>query len=240
MFKKIVNDIDSIIIRDPAARGRLEVVLCYPGFHAIILHRLSNWLWRKHLKLLGRLVSYISRFITGIDIHPGATIGDRFFIDHGMGVVIGETANIGNDVTIYHDVTLGGVAPQNDGKGALRHPQIGNNVIIGAGAHLLGPIRIGDGARVGSNAVVVRDVEAGAVMVGVPAHSIAERANKRAASKSIHFDAYGTPPDEADADPVFRSMHQLHEEIEILKRRVTELEADETSLFGSASKWESK
>ncbi len=240
MFKKIVNDIDSILSRDPAARSRLEVILCYPGFHAIILHRLSNWLWRARLKLLGRLVSYISRFITGIDIHPGATIGDRFFIDHGMGVVIGETASIGNDVTIYHDVTLGGVAPQSDKKGALRHPQICNNVIIGAGAHLLGPITVADGARIGSNAVVVRDVEAGAVMVGVPAHSLTERATKRAASKPMHFDAYGTPSEEVDADPVFRTMQQMHEEIEILKRRVTELEADEMSLFGSASKWENK
>ncbi|MFO0388535.1 MAG: serine O-acetyltransferase [Alphaproteobacteria bacterium] len=240
MFKRIVNDIDAILIRDPAARGRLEVVLCYPGFHALVLHRLSHWLWKGNLKLLGRLVSYISRFLTGIDIHPGATIGQRFFIDHGMGVVIGETASIGDGVTMYHDVTLGGVAPQNDKKGALRHPQIGNNVIIGAGAHLLGPITVADGARIGSNAVVVNNVEAGAVMVGVPAHSVTERSGKKAAaSKPMHFEAYGTPQD-ADADPVFRIMQQMHEEIEILKRRVTELEADETSLFGSASKWENK
>ncbi len=239
MFKKIVNDIDAILVRDPAARSKFEVILCYPGFHALLFHRLSSWLWRHHLKLLARLLSYISRFFTGIDIHPGATIGQRFFIDHGMGVVIGETASIGDDVTIYHDVTLGGVAPQSDKKGALRHPQIGNNVIIGAGAHLLGPIYVADGARIGSNAVVVGNVEAGAVMVGVPAHSLTERAHKKAASKPMHFDAYGTPQD-ADADPVFRVMQQMHEEIEILKRRVTELEADETSLFGSASKWENK
>jgi serine O-acetyltransferase len=238
MFKRIVNDIDSIIARDPAAHSRLEVLFCYPGLHAVVFHRLANWLWRHRLKFISRLVSYISRFITGIDIHPGATIGRRFFIDHGMGVVIGETATIGDDVTMYHDVTLGGVAPQDDKKGALRHPQIGNNVIMGAGAHLLGPIKVADGARIGSNSVVVRDVEAGAVMVGVPAHSLTERAAKQAKAQAQpqpqKFDAYGTSQ---DADPVFRIMGQLQEELDILKRRVTELEADDSAVL-SAKKWE--
>ena len=161
MFKRIVNDIDSVFSRDPAARSRLEVVLCYPGVHALIIYRLSNWLWRNQFKFLGRFLSSIGRFLTGIEIHPGATIGHRFFIDHGMGVVIGETASIGDDVTIYHDVTLGGTSLS---KG-IRHPQVGNGVIIGAGAQLLGPIKVGDFARIGSNAVVVKDVDADATMV---------------------------------------------------------------------------
>lgn len=234
MFKRIVEDIDAIIARDPAARSRLEVVLCYPGLHALCFHRLANWLWRMNGKLPARFISSIARFLTAVDIHPGATIGRRFFIDHGIGVVIGETASIGDDVTLYHDVTLGGVAPQNDKKGSKRHPQIGNNVIIGAGAHLLGPIAVGDGARIGSNAVVVRDVEPGAVMVGVPAHSLSEKAVKQARHK---FDAYGTSQ---DADPVFKTLSDLQEELEILKRRVTELEADEASLLGTAKRWENE
>lgn len=234
MFKRILNDIDSVFSRDPAARSRLEVLFCYPGLHAILFYRLSNWLWRNRLKFLGRLLSYLGRFITGIEIHPGATIGERFFIDHGMGVVIGETATIGNDVTIYHDVTLGGTSLS---KG-IRHPQIGNGVIIGAGAQLLGPIKVGDNARIGSNAVVVKDVEPGATMVGVPAHSFHEKTIARHA-KPKNFEAYGTPQ-EADADPLFKIIGQLQEDMEILKRRVTELEADEISLLGSAKKWEPK
>jgi serine O-acetyltransferase len=234
-FKRIVNDIDSVFARDPAARSRLEIILCYPGVHALLFHRLSNWLWRHGVKLPARMLSYISRFITGIDIHPGATIGERFFIDHGMGVVIGETSNIGNDVTIYHDVTLGGVAPQNDKKGALRHPQIGNNVIIGAGAQLLGPLKVGDGARVGSNAVVVNDVEAGTIVVGVPAHPVGEKTSRAAKAATI-FEPYGTPHDE-NADPIFSNLHQLQQQLELLQRRVTELEADEASIL-SAKKWE--
>ena len=235
MFKRIVKDIDSVFARDPAARSRLEVFLCYPGLHAILLYRLSNWLWKKGVKLLARFISYTARFTTGIDIHPGATIGERIFIDHGMGVVIGETAVIGNDVTLYHDVTLGGVSPGENSKGDIRHPQIGNHVIIGSGAQLLGAIKVGDNARIGSNAVVVRDVEPGAKMVGVPAHSVADRASRQKKG----FEAYGTPQD-ADADPVFKMMHQLQEELEILKRRVTELEADDASLLGNVKHWEPK
>ena len=237
MFKRIVEDIDTILARDPAARSRFEVLLCYPGLHAVLFYRLSNWLWKCGLKLLARFVSNIARFFTAVDIHPGATIGRRFFIDHGIGVVIGETASIGDDVTIYHDVTLGGVAPQDDKKGALRHPQLGNNVIVGAGAQLLGPIKVAEGARIGSNAVVVKDVEPGAIMVGVPAHSLSEKASRKA--KSEKFEAYATPQD-ATADPVFRLIGQLQEDIDILKRRVNELEADETLLLGTAKKWEGK
>lgn len=234
MFKRIVNEIDSVFARDPAARSRLEVFLCYPGLHAVLFYRLSNWLWRKGFKLIARIVSYINRFITGIEIHPGATIGNRFFIDHGMGVVIGETATIGDDVTLYHDVTLGGTSLS---KG-IRHPQLGNNVIVGAGAQLLGPIKVGDGARIGSNAVVVKDVEPGATMVGVPAHSFSEKTMAKQA-KAKSFEAYGTSND-ADADPVFKILNQLQHEIDVLQRRVTELEADEASLLVSAKKWEPK
>ncbi len=237
MFKRIVNEIDSVFARDPAARSRLEVVLCYPGLHAILLFRVSNWLWRHGLKLPGRVLSYFARFLTGIDIHPGATIGHRFFIDHGMGVVIGETATIGENVTMYHDVTLGGVAPGETAKGSLRHPQIGNNVIIGAGAHLLGPIRIGDNARIGSNAVVVKDVPAGETVVGVPARAVGGKEAAKIDKK--HFDAYGTGIPE-DADPVMKLVTQMQNEIGTLKRRITELEADDTTLLGSAKQWENK
>ncbi|MGE0753560.1 MAG: serine O-acetyltransferase [Alphaproteobacteria bacterium] len=235
MFKRIVEDIDAIITRDPAARSRFEVLLCYPGLHALLFYRLSNWLWRLGLKLPARFVSFLARFLTAMDIHPGATIGRRFFIDHGIGVVIGETASIGDDVTLYHDVTLGGVAPQNDGKGTLRHPQIGNNVIVGAGAHLLGPIKVGDGARIGSNAVVVKDVEPGAIMVGVPAHSLSDKVAKKAKHKK--FEAYGTPQDD-DGDPVFRILHQMEQEIDLLKRRVSELEAEDPAASAMAKKWD--
>lgn len=237
MFKKIVpkiiNDIDSVFARDPAARSRLEVVLCYPGVHAVIIYRISHWLWTSHLKLPGRFLSAVGRFFTGIEIHPGATIGERFFIDHGMGVVIGETARIGNDVTIYHDVTLGGTSLT---KG-IRHPQIGNNVIIGAGAQLLGPIKVGDFARIGSNAVVVKDVEADTTVVGIPARPVAEK--HPPAAKDHHFEAYGTPQDD-EVDPTTAMLHKLANDVANLRMRVTELEAENAELAGSANKWEAK
>ncbi|MDX1974905.1 MAG: serine O-acetyltransferase [Rickettsiales bacterium] len=232
MFKKIVNEIDSVFARDPAARSRLEVLLCYPGLHAVLFYRLSNKLWRNNWRLSGRLLSYFARIITGIEIHPGAKIGRRFFIDHGMGVVIGETASVGDDVTIYHDVTLGGTSLK---KGEIRHPQVGNNVIIGAGAQLLGPIAIGDGARVGSNAVVVRDVAPDETVVGVPAHPVSAKKHH----KHEGFDAYAMPEDE-DADPLLTKLRLLEQHIDTLQRRVTELEADEMSLLGTAKKWEGK
>ncbi len=238
MFKRIVNDIDSVFARDPAARSRAEILLCYPGVHAILFYRLSHWLWRQHWKLSGRFISYIGRFVTGVDFHPAAIIGERFFIDHGMGVVIGETATIGDDVTMYHDVTLGGVSPGDDAKGSLRHPQIGNNVIIGAGAHLLGPIKVGNHARIGSNAVVVKDVPSGSVMVGVPARAVSEKATSLAA-KDHHFEAYGTPKEE-EADPVEVMLEKLHNDIANLQMRVNELEAENTTLADSAKKWEAK
>lgn len=224
MFNRILEEIDAVFARDPAARSRLEVVLCYPGFHAMLFHRLANKLWRMDFKVLGRVISHMGRMLSGIEIHPGATIGRRFFIDHGMGVVIGETAKIGNDVTIYHDVTLGGTSWD---KG-IRHPQIGDNVIIGAGAQLLGPIVVGDGARIGSNAVVVKDVPASATMVGVPAHEVV---SKGQGDKG--FDAYAT----SGGDPMSYTLDKLMQEVATLKNRIEELEGKDSSAEDTARKW---
>ncbi len=193
--------------RDPAARSNLEVLLCYPGLHAVTIHRLARFFWQAGFITLGRLISHIGRFLTGIEIHPGAKLGRRFVIDHGMGVVIGETAEIGDDVYIYHQVTLGGTS-STQGK---RHPTIGNNVIIGAGAKVLGAIKVGEGARIGANAVVVAEVPAGTTVVGIPARPV-ERGTRKP-----RFDAYGTPCDPC-LDPLFH-------EIELLRGELTELES---------------
>src|SRR5467141_4458434 len=172
MFTRIREDIACVFERDPAARSTWEVITCYPGFHALLIHRLAHWLWRIKMRWFARFVSHVSRFLTGIEIHPGAKIGRRVFIDHGMGVVIGETAELGDDCTLYHGVTLGGTT-WNKGK---RHPTLGRGVVIGAGAKLLGPITIGDGARIGSNAVVVKDVPPGATAIGIPARIVEKKA----------------------------------------------------------------
>jgi serine O-acetyltransferase len=171
LFKTLREDIRTVFAEDPAARNILEVVFLYPGLHALWCHRLANWLWEHRLRFLGRLLSHCARFLTGIEIHPGAKIGRRFFIDHGMGVVIGETAEIGNDVLIYQGVVLGGTTLQKK----KRHPTIGNNVVIGTAAILLGPITVGDGARIGANSVVVGSVPPGAVVVGVPGRVVEDR-----------------------------------------------------------------
>ncbi len=219
MFKRMKSDIDAIFARDPAARSLLEIVFCYPGFQALQAYRLSNWLWRHELKLIGRFVSHIARLFTAIEIHPAATIGERLFIDHGFGVVIGETAEIGNDVTLYHDVTLGGTAPTSEEKGKKRHPTLEDNVIVGAGAQLLGPITIGSGAKIGSNAVVVRDVEAAAVMVGVPAQSVTARKQK----DGEHFDAYCASA--GKEDPLIKSIQEMHLEMRSMQQRLQQVEA---------------
>ena len=182
MFSNIKAEIESIKQRDPAAKSALDVIFSYPGFHALLIYRFSNFLWGHKLRFFARWISQIGRFLTGIEIHPGAKIGKNLFIDHGMGVVIGETASIGDDVTIYHAVTLGGVSSKEE----IRHPQIGNNVIIGSGAALLGAIEVGDFARVGSNAVVVTDVPVRATMVGVPARNVSKDCKE-----SDDFTAYG-------------------------------------------------
>jgi len=163
-LKTLREDVKTVFARDPAARSKLEVLLCYPGLHALWLHRLAHYLWKHRLRLLARFVSHYARFLTGIEIHPNAVIGKRFFIDHGAGVVIGETAEIGDDVLIYQGVVLGGTTMEKK----KRHPTIGNNVVVGSAAILLGPINVGDGARIGANSVVVRSVSPGAVVVGVP------------------------------------------------------------------------
>ncbi len=166
MFNKFREDLDTIKKKDPAARSKLEIVLFYPGFHAVVVHRLSHFLWCKRWYLLARFISQFSRFITGIEIHPGAKLGRRIFIDHGMGVVVGETAEIGDDVLIYHGVTLGGTR-LDKGK---RHPTIGNNVVLGTGAKILGPFRVGDRSRIGANSVVISEVPDGSTVIGVPGH----------------------------------------------------------------------
>jgi serine O-acetyltransferase len=195
--------------RDPAARSSLEVLLCYPGLHALLWHRTAHRLWRHGLRLPARLLSHLGRWLTGIEIHPAARIGRRLVIDHGMGVVIGETAEIGDDVYLYHQVTLGGTSTAR-GK---RHPTLGSNVIVGAGAKILGAITVGDNARVGANAVVVRDVPAGETVVGIPARPV-ERARPRPA-----FEAYGTPCDGV-LDPLLRDLEGLRTQLHALEARV--------------------
>ncbi len=208
------EEFETIRKRDPAARGALEIILCYPGFHAIMMHRMNHKLWKAGWRLLARWLSHLGRFLTGIEIHPGATIGRRFFIDHGMGVVIGETATIGDDVTIYHGVTLGGVS-MNKG---VRHPQLGNDVIVGAGAKLLGPIQVGNGARVGSNAVVVDDVAERTTVVGVPAHPVAVLRNLK--EHMERFDAYGTSGEDVAADPLLEEVEHLRAMVKDLQNKL--------------------
>ena len=200
--------------RDPAARSDLEVLLCYPGVHAVLWHKLSHALWARRMRLLGRFSSHIARWLTGIEIHPAAKLGRRLVIDHGMGVVIGETAEIGDDCYLYHQVTLG-VARASAGK---RHPTIGNNVIIGAGAKVLGPIHVGDNARVGSNAVVVDDVPADTTVVGMPARPVDRKPLRRAP----HFDPYGMPCDDS-LDPLLRDLEGLRAELAEVEVRVARL-----------------
>jgi serine O-acetyltransferase len=198
MFTRLREDIAVVFERDPAARTTWEVLTCYPGLHALMLHRLDHGLWNAGLKWLARFISHLARWLTGIEIHPGANIGRRFFIDHGMGVVIGETSEIGDDCTLYHGVTLGGTT-WNKGK---RHPTLKNNVVVGAGAKILGPIIVGDGAKVGSNAVVVKDVPAGATAVGIPA-----RIQKESVAPAAGFAAYAVSRN--GNDPVVQAIHQL-------------------------------
>ncbi len=205
MFSRLREDIASIIERDPAARTAWEVLTCYPGLHAIVMHRCAHWCWRHEMKWLGRFISHIARTLTGIEIHPGATIGRRVFIDHGFGVVIGETAEVGDDCTIYQGVTLGGTSLS---KGAKRHPTLGRGAIIGAGAKVLGSFTVGEGAKVGSNAVVVKEVPAGATAVGNPAHIVQKDASKaREETAARMFAAYGVTPN--GDDPLSTALHGL-------------------------------
>ncbi|WP_439514821.1 serine O-acetyltransferase [Oceanibaculum nanhaiense] len=224
MFKKLGEDIDAIMARDPAAKSRIEVMLCYPGFHALLFYRIGNAAWRRGWRLLGRFLSHIGRVLTGIEIHPGATIGRRFFVDHGMGVVIGETAEVGDDVTLYQGVTLGGTS-LHQGK---RHPTLGDGVIVGSGAQVLGPLTVGKGARVGANAVVLKDVPEGVTVVGIPAQVAISRSKQEDA-----FCAYGTSVDMPD--PVARALDGLLGEVTALKARVVELEGSAAPVAKKAS-----
>ena len=205
MFSRLREDIACVFDRDPAARSTWEVLTCYPGLHALIFHRFNHGLWGMGLKWLARLGSNIGRWLTGIEIHPGATIGRRFFIDHGMGVVIGETAVIGDDCTLYHGVTLGGTS-WNKGK---RHPTLERGVVIGAGAKVLGPITLGERAKVGSNAVVVRDVPPGATAVGIPARIVEDRSEivREIKAGQMGFSAYAVTRNEDD--PLSQAIHGL-------------------------------
>ena len=232
MFETIKEDIKVVFERDPASRSALETLIASPGFHAILLHRLNHWLWTKNLYLLARFSAHLSRFLTGIEIHPGANLGRRFFIDHGMGIVIGETSEIGDDCSIYHGVTLGGTTWQ---KGK-RHPTLKDGVIIGAGAKVLGPITVGANARIGSNAVVVKDVPDDATVVGIPgrvmvresrAEEKLKKAQREAMARKIGFDAYGGSQDMPDPvqntiDALLDHMHKVDEEMEELKKKLDE------------------
>jgi len=205
MFSRLREDIQSVFDRDPAARTAWEVLTCYPGVHAMVAHRHAHWLWTHRLRWLGRALSHLARFLTGIEIHPGAQIGRRLFIDHGMGVVIGETAIIGDDVTLYHGVTLGGTSWS---KGR-RHPTLEEGVVVGAGAKVLGPITVGARAKVGSNAVVVKDVPAGATAVGNPARIIdhAQAQKREEMAGQLGFSAYALAGDQDD--PLAKAIHGL-------------------------------
>lgn len=220
MFSRIREDIASIMERDPAARSAWEVATCYPGLHAIVMHRWANWCWTHDLKWLGRFVSHLARWLTGIEIHPGATIGRRVFIDHGFGVVIGETAEVGDDCTIYQGVTLGGTSLA---KGAKRHPTLGRGAIIGAGAKVLGGFTVGEGAKVGSNAVVVKEVPAGATAVGNPAHIVQKDAGKQREEAAARvFSAYGITPN-ADQDPLSTALHKLIDHVATQEAQMKEI-----------------
>ena len=196
MFNSLFDHVDSIIVRDPAARNRLEVITCYPGLHAVWLHRVSHFLWGIGLKWIARLMSMFARFLTGIEIHPGAKIGRRVFLDHGLGIVIGETTEIGDDCTIYQGVTLGGTSLY---KGIKRHPTLGKGVVVSAGAKVLGGFTVGDGARVGSNAVALKEIPPGATAVGIPARILHPDLPQSVDSKTKeYFSAYGVTPNVDD------------------------------------------
>ena len=205
MFSRLRSDIQCILDRDPAARTAWEVLTCYPGLHAVVLHRRAHWFWNNGFKWLGRFTSHLTRWLTGIEIHPGAKIGERVFFDHAMGVVVGETAEIGDGCTIYQGVTLGGTALY---KGTKRHPTLGKNVVVGAGAQVLGGFTVGDGAKVGSNAVVVKPVPAGATAVGNPARIIQAEADVRReqVASQMGFSAYGVTQND---DPLSQALRGL-------------------------------
>lgn len=224
MFKMLRQEISAVMERDPAARSSWEIILCYSGLHSVLMHRLAHKCWNGGWRILARALSQSNRFITGIEIHPAVRIGERFFIDHGMGVVIGETTEIGDGVTLYQDVTLGGVAPSVDShlqRDQKRHPTLLDGVIVGSGAQVLGPITIGKDARIGANAVVTKDVPAGATVVGNPARVV----QSRRGTQPEGFAPYGTPLGDLP-DPVARAIEGLMDQVSVLRARVEQLEGE--------------
>lgn len=217
LIRMVREDISCVFQRDPAARSKLELITIYPGVHALVLHRLSHALWQHKFHYSARLLSFIARMLTQIDIHPGATIGRRFFIDHGCGVVIGETSEIGNDVTLYHGVTLGGTS-WNAGK---RHPTLGDGVIVGAGAKILGPVNIGSNARIAANSVVIEDVTAEMTVVGIPGRMVVPKHQRRITADGIDLDHHRMP------DPVGKAIACLLDRIADLERQVARLAGEE-------------
>ena len=218
IFNKLIDEIDAIIDRDPAAGSRLGVIFLYPSFHIVFLYKIANFMWGLRLKFLARLIMQIGRFITGIEIHPAAKIGKRFFMDHGNGIVIGETTKIGDDVTLYQGVTLGGTMPSVDSKAQRnkkRHPTIGNNVIIGSGAQILGPINIGQNSRIGANSVVTKEVKENTTVAGIPARAFSQ------SNKKKQFQAYGISGNERD--PREMEMSLLIKKIETLEKKISYL-----------------
>ncbi|MDC1355968.1 serine O-acetyltransferase [Pseudomonadota bacterium] len=219
MFKNLIQEIDSIIERDPAAGSRLGVVFLYPSFHVMAFYKIGNIFWRYNLKFVSRLIMHLARIFTGIEIHPAAKIGPNFFMDHGLGIVIGETTEIGENVTIYQGVTLGGIMPSVESdlqRNQKRHPTIGNNVIIGSGAQILGPINVGDNARIGANSVVSKDVPSDVTVAGVPAREFAK------STKSDKFLAYAISKNEVD--PRERTLNSLIEKVETLEKKIKKIE----------------
>lgn len=212
-FKQFLSELDTIIKKDPATSNRLEAFLCSPGYHGILFYRLAHRFWMINWRLTAKIISLIGRFFTGVEIHPGAQIGKNFFIDHGMGVVIGETSIIGDNVTMYHGVTLGGTSSIDSKKGEKRHPTIEDNVVIGAGALVLGPIRVGKNAKVGANATVVKDVKANSTVIGVAAHKADNIKNNK-------FVAYGISS--STIDPYEKRIEELEKEIKKLSKLITD------------------
>jgi len=215
MFRRLREEVASVFERDPAARSTWEVLTCYPGLHAVWMHRIAHWFWTHGLRWPGRLTSHLGRWLTGIEIHPGAVVGRRVFIDHGMGVVIGETAEVGDDCTIYQGVTLGGTSLY---RGTKRHPTLGKGVVVSAGAKVLGGFTVGDGAKVGSNAVVLKEVPAGATVVGVPGRIVEESAKEKGKAQ---FAAYGVVP--GQEDPYLKTLQSLVDHAQELEQTVSAL-----------------
>lgn len=210
-FKQFLSELDTIMAKDPATSSRLEAFLCSPGFHGILIYRFAHIFWKKNLRILAKMISLFGRWLTGVEIHPGAKIGKNFFIDHGMGVVIGETAEIGDNVTMYHGVTLGGTTSYNSKKGEKRHPSIGNNVVIGAGALVLGPIKVGDNAKIGANATVVKNVANNTTVVGVAAHKTKTKASRFFVPYGISFNS---------TDPFEDKIVELNDKIKLLEEEL--------------------